>query len=492
MRLVHGWLLAVAGVLATSAAAFAALGRRGGSQTPGPSPPPAPAVRESRRRRPPPPLAPAPPARSPELAQRPPAAEKAAGAAGSLPIAPTPPGSRSPESSSPSASDWRQAAIASAVALHGPGHTPGQVPESLESSGALANAFVIAQARAHPNATRAFVGTGVADRQLGGLQLSTGGAVVVLYTPQDPMVWRLLRSLCHRFLVPHPLLLFWTDAPPRPELRDALSYVLGARGCVQRQLWFVELPQYFWAEEGLQDAVAEGDVSARGGYRRMCWFWLRTVHWLPVLRPLPFILRLDTDSEVLDTPVEDPISAVARSNGSYGYVSFCFDNPDFTKGLWRHTASYVDGTGAGRWPSFHVASPQECARQPDSLRLSRRLVKQILDSCPVPMFYTNFEVLRLGFFRRPEVDEWLRGLRDGVVAHRWGDAPLRALTIGLFASPSEVVHFNDFNYRHGRKGGKQIVDRGNNLTVHWSYGGRASSSIDVFYLGICTVAAGKR
>ena len=59
----------------------------------------------------------------------------------------------------------------------------------------------------------------------------------------------------------------------------------------------------------------------------------------------------------------------------------------------------------------------------------------LLQTAHAPMFYTNFEIMNVSWFR----DAARRGVRAGVDAtgqifgNRWGDAPLRWLTLALFA-----------------------------------------------------------
>lgn len=71
----------------------------------------------------------------------------------------------------------------------------------------------------------------------------------------------------------------------------------------------------------------------------------------------------------------------------------------------------------------------------------------------VNMYYNNFEVLDMNFFRTdPRVLAW----RDAVYRswniyyRRWGDAPLRWLTVQMFLPANEVKAYSraDFRYMH--------------------------------------------
>jgi Glycolipid 2-alpha-mannosyltransferase len=59
----------------------------------------------------------------------------------------------------------------------------------------------------------------------------------------------------------------------------------------------------------------------------------------------------------------------------------------------------------------------------------------------VNIFNNNFEIGSVAFFRRPEVRQWVEYVLEqgGIFRYRWGDAPLRLLTIAIFARENEIV-----------------------------------------------------
>ena len=67
----------------------------------------------------------------------------------------------------------------------------------------------------------------------------------------------------------------------------------------------------------------------------------------------------------------------------------------------------------------------------------------------VKLFYNNFEVCDVDFFLRKEVQEMSEWFIEsqGIYRHRWGDAPLRYMTLAMFADPSQVLA-KHFAYRH--------------------------------------------
>lgn len=60
----------------------------------------------------------------------------------------------------------------------------------------------------------------------------------------------------------------------------------------------------------------------------------------------------------------------------------------------------------------------------------------------IPNFWNNFEVLDLSLMRRKEVMHFIDAIdrSKGISLYRWGDAPLRYITLALFVKPSEILH----------------------------------------------------
>jgi hypothetical protein len=58
-------------------------------------------------------------------------------------------------------------------------------------------------------------------------------------------------------------------------------------------------------------------------------------------------------------------------------------------------------------------------------------------------FYNNFELSRVSFMEQPQIRHCNVVLTEhepcGVYRHRWGDAPIRWLTMAMLASPSQIA-----------------------------------------------------
>jgi len=76
------------------------------------------------------------------------------------------------------------------------------------------------------------------------------------------------------------------------------------------------------------------------------------------------------------------------------------------------------------------------ARNPDML------ADVFKDTVQIPNYSNNIEVIDLSFMRRTEVLDFVRAIEEskGIFLYRWGDAPLRYITLALFANATEVLH----------------------------------------------------
>lgn len=147
-------------------------------------------------------------------------------------------------------------------------------------------------------------------------------------------------------------------------------------------------------------------------------FMFKTLPQLKVLNCLNWIMRLDTDT-MLTMPLPDyPFAQLAQRGCVYGYAVATFDSAFVSEGLRAFAEDYAKAHGLT--PSLPLTQWGQ----------------------PVGMYYNNFEILDLNFFRRTDVREWTQAVDQSfnIFRHRWGDAPLRYLTTALFAKRELICH----------------------------------------------------
>lgn len=133
------------------------------------------------------------------------------------------------------------------------------------------------------------------------------------------------------------------------------------------------------------------------------------------------------------------------------------------------TCTYMPGTQRRRAPSVEgraLARQRGCMAQSDCM-WSPALPEAYISACTSVWpdlllqcaatglaVYNNFEIVRLEWFLQPSVQDFTAAVcaSGGIYDYRWGDAPLRYLTLALFSEPKQVLNrMRDYKfvYCHG-------------------------------------------
>jgi mannosyltransferase len=144
----------------------------------------------------------------------------------------------------------------------------------------------------------------------------------------------------------------------------------------------------------------------------MCEFYAERIFDNPRLQYVTYYLRLDTDSTILEPLCYDPIERVHSNNLSYAYVSARTDPRWVTDGLWELVDAY-----ALRTPGVDARMTRNGFPWP------KERYMPVMKDEEFPMFYNNFEIVKLDRFRGPEVQHWLREVASvptRFFKYRWG------------------------------------------------------------------------
>jgi hypothetical protein len=68
----------------------------------------------------------------------------------------------------------------------------------------------------------------------------------------------------------------------------------------------------------------------------------------------------------------------------------------------------------------------------------------------IPSYSNNVEVVELSFIRRKDVLDFTKAVDEsqGIFLYRWGDAPLRYITLALFTNATQVLHRTKLRLRY--------------------------------------------
>src|ERR1700722_5300935 len=176
----------------------------------------------------------------------------------------------------------------------------------------------------------------------------------------------------------------------------------------------------------------------------MCAFFAKDIFHLPRLRDVTYYLRLDTDSYIFEPLCYDPFERFHQRNLSYAYRRIGTDPDWVTGGMWSLVDSYA---------STHPEVEQNLERNGWTWPNDRGR-NGSMEGNGFPIYYNNFELVRLDAFRRPDVTRWLNHLTsvpERIFKNRWGkpfsqriliitattailkgDAPIRYATVNMF------------------------------------------------------------
>lgn len=180
---------------------------------------------------------------------------------------------------------------------------------------------------------------------------------------------------------------------------------------------------------------------SKWGYQQMCRFWISTIWTHHAIRPYETILRLDSDACYSRPMVEMPDAYLpSLPNEDVVYWSHVQYDGNYIDGLWDLAKQYV------KQNNITPSSPRKWA-----------LAKYYMEGPhkALPLYINNFEVTRISFMLRPEIQKFHHHITEqepyGVYRQRWGDAPVRYLTMALFATEEQVMEDLPWGYWHSCK-----------------------------------------
>ena len=155
---------------------------------------------------------------------------------------------------------------------------------------------------------------------------------------------------------------------------------------------------------------------------QMIRFWITRIWNHKAVANYTTLMRLDADSCLKDKP-KYPLPHL-RSNSSV-YMANDIGKKDgakVTKGLFQFATEYVEKN------RLEIQNPA--------------LWKIANESQGRRMFFNNLEVTRVSFFQQERVMAFQKALTEfppfGVFRNRWGDAPVRLLTMAIFGTPDQI------------------------------------------------------
>jgi hypothetical protein len=203
------------------------------------------------------------------------------------------------------------------------------------------------------------------------------------------------------------------------------NHVVSALKGTKLNLIFVNIEPLFVVNKEQASLKA---VSCHGftmGYKLMCLFFIQKVWDLSALKGYRYYLRLDSDSS-FSSPRVDLLRWFPTTLAVYGYLNLQYDAAPCVEGLAQSLCDFLRKSEAKPWFRKIV-------------RWGSPFASATCESYNHQIYYTNFELVDMDFFRTEHYRQYAKHLERGMFLHRWGDAPVRAVYINLFAADSQVL-----------------------------------------------------
>jgi hypothetical protein len=238
------------------------------------------------------------------------------------------------------------------------------------------------------------------------------------------------------------VIIFHTGYPFRADL---LPIIEGSR----RQVEFVNIDHIFYKfSPGFNPHIKDPHWTQRGkwNYHHMCYFWFKQVFQLKILQRYRYMMRLDDDSQIQG---QFQFLIIKKIISSFFLISSSGKWPNVFDLMIKHQALYMANQrevdyeyvlpGVTRIRNLtvdYIMKKNLTVRNPD---MFADVFNKTLE---IPNYWNNIEVVDLTFMQRNDVMDFIKTIDEsqGIFLYRWGDAPLRYITLALFTNTTQVLH----------------------------------------------------
>lgn len=164
--------------------------------------------------------------------------------------------------------------------------------------------------------------------------------------------------------------------------------------------------------------------AGQRGYRHMCHFFANDIFNRRELNGYDYYMRLDDDSYILSPIKYNVFERLASKDIKYAYRLEMQEAKSVSVGMLELVQTFFT-----------------CNR---NLNVNKPRIRR------VKLYYTNFEICRLEWFRGEQWRSYFAAVDEagGIWHHRWGDAPIRWLGLKYMMLPNEIWCMRDFTYFH--------------------------------------------
>ncbi len=198
-------------------------------------------------------------------------------------------------------------------------------------------------------------------------------------------------------------------------------------------------PSGFDPEGPLENAPPGFEVANRRpwGYYQMIRFWITRIWEHDAIQRFDVIMRMDSDS--CFTEPNKYLPQMLHNHLVYQSQYVGTEPPPgrpYIEGLYDFATNYLAKNN----------------KLPGNSLLWQFIQTTWNSQNTLPLFRTNFEIVKRNFMQRPDVKQWHMALTEGepygVLRYRWGDAVIRFFDAAIFASDETTLTIKPDGYNH--------------------------------------------
>jgi hypothetical protein len=188
------------------------------------------------------------------------------------------------------------------------------------------------------------------------------------------------------------------------------------------------------------------------GYRWMCRFWAHTVFSQPFMQNVTSYLRLDTDTFLVEMPI-NPFTILQDENLAYLAPVMYKETLANTHGLWETFLRFARDEQIHSWGLAPLSRQGGDSFSENDIReMPLRAAINVLyqRGYNLDYYYNNWEVSRVDAWTSPAYQRLAKhiAVSGGIVIWRWGDAPIRTLSLYLLREIVPSRQYRGFRVYH--------------------------------------------
>jgi len=243
---------------------------------------------------------------------------------------------------------------------------------------------------------------------------------------------------------PAPVLVFNEGDLSPEQLQSLVGCSVDDRALAFPTVDFGSFPEGFDPEE--EEPLFRVEGRSKWGYYQMIRFWISGIWKHEALEPFDIVMRIDSDSCFKSVNEYLPRFRVQSAIYHSQYVGMASEKK-YLEGLYDFAVDWL--------------ASQD---MPPTNTLMWHMVKSNWErSGKLPVFMTNFEIIRKKFMQHPEVRKWQDALTEhepfGIYRHRWSDSVVRFLTASMFIQTENIMTSQAEGYHHRKDCAKKDVEK---------------------------------